>query len=132
MKINITMEGTPEELNDVLDALFEEADEQSAEIDFEKLSFVDGIPEDEPLKVLVSYFKKSGKWYMDEEVEVPVSMLKEYNSTEGYEMGSFLFQFRNWFYEKAQHGEFTGFVNMSEGSAIQQLLGYPMVIKPEN
>lgn len=43
MKINVTMEGTPEELNKVLDALLGEADEQSAEIDFERIDFTEDV-----------------------------------------------------------------------------------------
>lgn len=51
MKINVTMEGTPEELEKVMDALLNEGVEQSAEIDFEKLNYVDEDIDEKPPKV---------------------------------------------------------------------------------
>lgn len=82
------------------------------------------------MKVTVDYFKKSSKWYMDEVIEVPDSMVQEFNKTD--DQSEFSYYFRNWFYERAQHDEFYGFVNMPEGSLIEEMLGFPMMVLPRN
>lgn len=82
------------------------------------------------MKVTVDYFKKSSKWYMEEVIEVPDSMVQEFNETD--DPHEFSYYFRNWFYERAQHDHFYGFVNMPEDSLIEEMLGFPMMVLPRD
>lgn len=41
MKVNVTMEGTVEEINDLLDKLLHESKDKGAYIDFERLVFTE-------------------------------------------------------------------------------------------
>lgn len=84
------------------------------------------------MKILVSYFKKSGKWYMDEEIKIPETKVDWFRDEDDSERDLSRFYFRNWFYDEAQHDEFIGFVNIPKDSLEEIMFGFPMAILPKN
>lgn len=81
------------------------------------------------MKITIDYFKKSGKWYMEEDIFVPEEMYSGGRNT-GFNP-TFSYNFRNWLHEEAQQDEFIGVVRIPENSIEELMLGYPMMIMPK-
>ncbi|UDM70166.1 hypothetical protein [Vagococcus fluvialis] len=85
------------------------------------------------MKIEVTYFKQSGKYYMDEEFTIPEDKVKEFEGTkEPKELSLLTYHFRNWFEEEIQHDEFIAVVLVDYDFNPKQaeILGFPMMVMP--
>ena len=88
----------------------------------------------EGMKIEVSYFKQSGKYYMEEEFNIPDPMIENFKSTkEPKELSELTYHFRNWFKEVIQHDEFIAVVLTDYDLQPEQsnMLGFPMMVIPK-
>ena len=88
----------------------------------------------EGVKIEVSYFKQSGKYYMEEEFNIPEPMIESFKSNkEPKELSKLTYHFRNWFKEVIQHDEFIAVVLTDYDLQPEQsnMLGFPMMVMPK-
>lgn len=84
----------------------------------------------ETAKINVMYFKKSGKWYTDEEISVPQNWLERL-ADESFSSSFTMYEFRNWLETEIQHNEFIAVVSLIQNDKqAGLLLGYPMMVHP--
>lgn len=85
------------------------------------------------MKIEVTYFKQTGKYYMDEEFTIPEKKVKEFEGTkEPKELSLLTYHFRNWFEEEIQDDEFIAVVLTDYDLKPKQseMLGFPMMVMP--
>ncbi|MEG0285029.1 MAG: hypothetical protein RR494_02695 [Vagococcus sp.] len=86
------------------------------------------------MEIEVSYFKQSGKYYMEEKILIPEKWINRFNEAwlNIKLLPDFQYDFRNWFEEEIRHDEFIAVVLTDYDLQPKQskMLGFPMMIMP--
>ncbi len=86
------------------------------------------------MEIEVTYFKQSGKYYMDEKILIPSKWINSFNEIK-YNKGlisNYQYSFREWFRKEIQHDEFIAVVLTDYDLQPRQseMLGFPMMVHP--
>lgn len=86
------------------------------------------------MEIEVTYFKQSGKYYMDEKVLIPSKWVNSFYEVENNKglLPNYQYNFRDWFKEEIQHDEFIAVVLTDYDLQPTQsnMLGFPMMVMP--
>ena len=77
----------------------------------------------------MTYFKKSGKFYMKDDITIPEKFIKDYRD-EGISKFETTYKFREYLYATVGHSEFVVAAIPLEDDIIGELLGFPIMIMP--
>lgn len=78
----------------------------------------------------MTYFKKSGKFYMKDDITIPEKFIEDYKN-ESISKYETQYKFRAYLYAVARHSEFTVVAIPLEDDLIGELLGFPIMIIPK-
>ena len=77
----------------------------------------------------MTYFKKSGKFYMKDDITIPEKFIEDYKN-ESISKYETQYKFRAYLYAVARHSEFVVAAIPLEDDIIGELLGFPIMIMP--